>query len=72
MIKVGIAPIIIFLQSDTSLGAWRARGIRAFGAQENALLMGSLAHAFYLLSDLKRPIRSNARRPCYFLSDPSI
>jgi hypothetical protein len=36
------------------------------------LWMRSLAHAFYFLADLKGPIRSNSRAPCYFLIDPSI
>jgi hypothetical protein len=34
--------------------------------------MASVAHAFYLLADLKGSIHSNFRPPCYFFIDPSI
>jgi hypothetical protein len=34
--------------------------------------MGSIAHAFYFLADLKGPIRSDPRPPRYFFIDPSI
>jgi hypothetical protein len=34
--------------------------------------MGRNAQAFYLLADLKGPIRSDPRRPRYFIIDPSI
>jgi hypothetical protein len=34
--------------------------------------MGALAHAFYLVADLKGPIRPNFRAPCHFFIDPSI
>ena len=34
--------------------------------------MGRIAHAFYLLADLKGSIRSDPRRPRYFFIDPSI
>jgi hypothetical protein len=34
--------------------------------------IGRIAQAFYLLADLKGPIRSDPRRPRYFFVDPSI
>jgi hypothetical protein len=40
--------------------------------QKMRLSMGIIAHAFYLLADLKGTVRSNSRAPCYLFIDPSI
>ena len=74
-----------FLRSDISFRNWGSSVLEPIalsrkaclqrlcrGAQENKSLDGSLAHAFYLLADLEKPIRSNSRAPCYFFIDPSI
>jgi hypothetical protein len=66
--------IIIFYEATPRIGTGtqRARGIPFSALKKIRFSMGTLAHAFYLLADLKGPIRPNFRAPCHFFIDPSI